>query len=127
MLSTAYVYYRFSQILLNNGELDGVRLLSRKTVELMTVTNHIGDFNATFLHSKGWKFGLGLSIQKERGQEVDSGSKEVFEWAGIYSTRFSVDPKEEKITIFMTQTQPFSHHTDLWEKALVLSASAVVD
>jgi CubicO group peptidase (beta-lactamase class C family) len=127
VLSSAYDYYRFSQMLLNNGQLDGVRLLSRKTVELMTATNHIGDFDDTFLHSKGWKFGLGFGIQKERGQDVDSGSEGVYEWAGIYSTRFSVDPKEEKITIMMTQTHPFRHHFDLWDKILVLSNSAIVD
>ncbi|MES9972177.1 MAG: serine hydrolase domain-containing protein [Candidatus Thiodiazotropha sp.] len=127
MLSSAYDYYRFSQMLLNKGEIDGVRLLSRKTVELMTATNHIGEFDATFLHSKGWKFGLGFGIQTDRGQEVDSGSKGIYEWAGIYSTRFSVDPVEEKITIMLTQTEPFKHHVDLWDKTLVLSSSAVVD
>jgi CubicO group peptidase (beta-lactamase class C family) len=114
-------------MLLGNGQLDGVRLLSRKTVELMTATNHIGDFDATFLHSKGWKFGLGFGIQEERGQDVDSGSVGVYEWAGIYSTRFSIDPEEEKITIMLTQTQPFQHHFNLWDKTLVLSNSAIVD
>lgn len=127
VLTTAYDYYRFCQMLLNNGELDGVRLLSRKTVELMTATNHIGKFDATFLHSKGWKFGFGFAIQMDRSHDVDSGSEGVFEWAGIFSTRFSVDPKEEKITIMMTQTHPFHHHFNLWDKVLVLSNSAIVD
>ncbi len=127
LLTTAYDYYRFCQMLLNNGQLDGVRLLSRKTVELMTATNHIDTFDATFLHSKGWKFGFGFAIQQERGQDVDSGSEGTYEWAGIYSTRFSVDPKEEKITIMMTQTHPFKYHFDLWDKVLVLSNSAIVD
>jgi CubicO group peptidase (beta-lactamase class C family) len=127
VLSSAYDYYRFSQMLLNNGELDGVRLLSRKTVELMTATNHIGDFDDTFLHSEGWKFGLGFGIQQDRGQDVDSGSKGVYEWAGLFSTRFSVDPEEQKITIMMMQTHPFRHHFDLWDKLLVLSNSAIVD
>lgn len=124
---TPYDYARFCQMLLNNGELDGVRLLSRKTVELMTATNHIGDFDATFLHSKGWKFGLGFAIEKDRGQRLDSGSIGVYEWAGIYSTRFSVDPKEQKITILMTQTYPFHYHFDIWDKLLVLSNSAITD
>jgi CubicO group peptidase (beta-lactamase class C family) len=127
VLSTAYDYYRFAQMLLNKGELDGVRLLSRKTVELMTATNHIGDFDATFLHSHGWKFGLGFAIQQDRSHDVDSGSEGVFEWAGIYSTRFSIDPKEEKITIFMSQTSPFGMHFGLWDKLLVLSSSAIID
>ena len=127
MLSTAYDYYRFTQMLLNGGELDGVRLLSRKTVELMTATNHIGKHDAVFLHGHGWKFGLGFAIQADRGHSVDSGDVGTYEWAGIYSTRFSVDPKEQKITIFMSQTNPFGLHFELWDKVLVLSASAIAD
>lgn len=127
VLSTVYDYYRFAQMLLNKGELDGVRLLSRKTVELMTATNHIGQFDATFLHDHGWKFGLGFAIQQDRFHDVDAGDVGVFEWAGIYSTRFSVDPKEQKITIFMSQTSPFNLHFNLWDKLLVLSASAIDD
>lgn len=127
VLSTVYDYYRFAQMLLNKGELDGVRLLSRKTVELMTATNHIGDFDATFLHDHGWKFGLGFAIQQDRSHDVDAGDPGAFEWAGIYSTRFSVDPKEDKITIFMSQTSPFNLHFGLWDKLLVLSGSAISD
>lgn len=127
VLSTVYDYFRFSQMLLNKGELDGVRLLSRKTVELMTATNHIGDFDATFLHDHGWKFGLGFAIQQDRSHDVDSGDIGVFEWAGIYSTRFSIDPKEEKITIFMSQTSPFGLHFGLWDTLLVLSGTAIAD
>ena len=127
VLSTVYDYFRFTQMYLNEGELDGVRLLSRKTVELMTATNHIGKHDAEFLHSKGWKFGLGFAIQADREHSVDSGGIGTFEWAGIYSTRFSVDPKEEKITIFMSQTNPFGHHFELWDKVLVQSATAVAD
>lgn len=127
VLTTAYDYFRFAQMLLNNGELDGVRLLSRKTVELMTAVNQIGDFDATFLHSKGWKFGLGFAIQQDRSHDVDSGDVGVFEWAGIYSTRFSIDPKEEKITIFLSQTSPFGLHFGLWDTLLALSGSAITD
>lgn len=127
VLSTVYDYFRFSQMLLNNGELDGVRLLSRKTVELMTATNHIGDLDARFLHDPSWKFGLGFAIQQDRGHDVDSGDAGAFEWAGIYSTRFSINPKEEKITIFMSQTSPFGLHFGLWDSVLVLSGSAISD
>lgn len=127
VLSTVYDYFRFSQMLLNGGELDGVRLLSRKTVELMTATNHSGEYDADFLHDKGWKFGLGFAIQQDREHDVDAGDVGVFEWAGLYSTRFSVDPKEEKITIFFSQTTPFGHHFELWDKLLVLSGSAIAD
>lgn len=127
VLSTAYDYFRFSQMLLNGGTLDGTRLLSRKTVELMTATNHIGKYAPDLLHDEGWKFGLGFAIQQDREHSVDSGDVGVFEWAGLYSTRFSVDPKEEKVTILLSQTTPFSHHFDLWDKLLVLSGSAIAD
>ena len=127
IVSTAYDYYRFCQMLLNKGEMDGIRLLSRKTVELMTETNQIGKLNATALHDEGWKFGLGVAIQADRSHNVDSGDIGTFEWAGIFSTRFSVDPKEEKITIFLSQTHPFNHHFELWDKLLVLSTSSIAD
>lgn len=127
VVTKAYDYYRFCQMLLNKGQLDGVRLLSRKTVELMTETNQIGKLNATTLHDDGWKFGLGVAIQADRAHNVDSGDVGTFEWAGIFSTRFSVDPKEEKITIFLSQTHPFHYHFDLWDKLLVLSTSSIAD
>lgn len=127
VLSTVYDYFRFSQMLLNGGILDGTRVLGRKTVELMTATNHIGEHTPGLLHDEGWKFGLGFAIQKDRGHNVDAGDAGAFEWAGLYSTRFSVDPKEDKITIFMSQTTPFGHHFELWDKLLVLSGSAIND
>jgi len=127
VLSTAYDYFRFSQMLLNKGELEGTRLLSRKTIELMTATNHIDQHDATLLHSHGWKFGLGFAIQEDRAHKVDSGDIGVFEWAGYYSTRFSINPKEQMITIFLTQTSPFGAHFGLWDKVMVLSASAIED
>jgi CubicO group peptidase (beta-lactamase class C family) len=127
LISTAYDYYRFCQMLANNGEFDGVRILSRKTVELMTATNHIGNIDEEFIHSKGWKFGLGFAIETDRGQDVDSGSEGVYEWAGIFSTRFSIDPREEKITIMLTQTHPFVYHVPVWDKVTVLSSSAIID
>lgn len=127
LVSTAQDYFRFCQMLLNHGQLDGKRLLSRKTVELMTDTNHIGNLSADFLHSKGWKFGLGVAIEADRGTDVDAGTVGTYEWAGIFSTRFSVDPKEEKITILLTQTHPFAHHVDLWDKLLNLSNAALAD
>ena len=127
VISTAYDYFRFAQMFLNGGELDGARVLSRKTVELMTATNHIGNLDATFLHDHNWKFGLGFAIQQDRGYDVDSGDVGTFEWAGLYSTRFSVDPKEQKITIFLSQTTPFGMHFGLWDKILVQSSSAIHD
>ncbi|MDD2777047.1 MAG: serine hydrolase [Gallionella sp.] len=126
MVSTPYDYFRFAQMLLNKGQLDGVRLVSRKTVELMT-TNQIGKLSESTLHDDGWKFGLGLGLQADREHNVDAGDVGTFEWAGLYSTRFSVDPKEEKITIFLSQTHPFNHHFELWDKLLMMSTSSIAD
>jgi CubicO group peptidase (beta-lactamase class C family) len=127
LVSTASDYFRFCQMFLNRGELDGVRLLSRKSVELMTATNHIGEQDATLLHGKGWKFGLGFAIEMNRGHDIDGGSVGVYEWAGIFSTRFSIDPREEKITIFLTQTHPFALHFGIWDRVEALSSSAIID
>jgi len=126
MVTTAYDYFRFAQMLLNKGELEGVRLVSRKTVELMT-TNQIGKLSESTLHDEGWKFGLGLGIQADREHNVDAGDIGTFEWAGLYSTRFSVNPSEEKITIFLSQTHPFNYHFELWDKLLVMSSSSIAD
>jgi CubicO group peptidase (beta-lactamase class C family) len=125
--STAPDYFRFCQMLLNKGELDGVRVLGRKTVELMTATNQIGELAATTLHGEGWKFGLGVAIQADRAHNVDGGDVGTFEWAGMFSTRFSINPREEKITIFLSQTHPFDHHADLWSKLLALSSASIAD
>ncbi len=127
LLSTAHDYFQFCQMMLNKGEIDGKRILSRKTVELMTATNQIGEFDSYLIHGKGWKFGLGFSIQMDRNHEIDSGGPGVFEWAGLHSTRFSVDPAEDRITIFLHQHEPFFHHVPLWERILAISTSAIAD
>ena len=101
--------------------------MSGKTVELMTATNHSGIYEPSLLHDKGWKFGLGFAIQQDRGHNVDAGDAGVYEWAGLYSTRFSINPKEKMVTIFMSQTTPFGHHFELWDKLLVQSGSAIID
>ena len=101
LVSTAADYVRFLQMLLNGGELEGVRLLSRKTVELMT-TNNIGELNA----GAGVKFGLGFAIVDDSGLLGDSRSRGTYYWGGIFNTRFFVDPSEELIGVFMSQRYP---------------------
>jgi len=106
LVSTAADYSRFAQMLLNKGQLDGKRILSRKTIELMT-SNSIGDlfiFNP-FKHNgiMGDKFGYGFGIRTERGIYDEVESIGTFGWDGAFYTRFWVDPKEELIGIFMSQ------------------------
>jgi CubicO group peptidase (beta-lactamase class C family) len=102
LVSTATDYSRFAQMLLNKGQLDGVRILSRKTVELMS-TNSIGDlfiFNP-FKHNgiMGDKFGYGFGIRTERGVYDELESMGQFGWDGAFYTRFWVDPKEDIIAV----------------------------
>lgn len=106
LVSTAADYVRFAQMLLNGGELNGKRILSRKTVELMT-TNSIGTlyiFNP-FKHNgiMGDKFGYGFGIRTERGVYDELESIGSFGWDGAFYTRFWVDPKEDMIGIFLSQ------------------------
>jgi len=101
LVSTAGDYARLLQMFLNNGELDGVRLLGRKTVELMT-SNNIGALDA----GRGLKFGLGFAIVDNPGVSGGTRSRGTYYWGGIFHTRFFVDPSEQLIGIFMAQRQP---------------------
>ena len=120
VLSTASDYARFLQMLLNGGELDGVRLLSPKTVELMT-ENHVGD-----LFNEGKTgFGLGFEILENPGKGGVIGSPGVFSWGGAYHTVYWADPKEKLAAVLMTQLLP-SGGSDLNDKFRVLVYQSIV-
>jgi len=101
--STIKDYATFLQMLLNKGEYNGKRLLSRRTVELMT-TNQIGDLN---LGSD--KFGLGFEITTARGQAKLGLSEGSFSWGGYFATTYWADPKEHLVCLLFLQQSPFSH------------------
>ncbi len=101
LLSTAADYARFLQMLLEGGELDGVRLLSPKTVQLMT-TDHIGDAYG----SAGRGFGLGFQVIEDVGRSGVFGSVGAYGWGGAYHTTYWVDPAEELVGVMMTQLLP---------------------
>jgi len=101
LLSTASDYARFLQMLLNGGELDGNRILSPKTVELMT-SNHV----ATLYNEGRFGFGLGFEITEHVGRSGRPGSVGEFGWGGAYYTKFWVDPVEKLVVVFMTQALP---------------------
>jgi CubicO group peptidase (beta-lactamase class C family) len=124
LVSTAADYFRFHQMMLNGGELGGVRLLGRKTVELMTV-NHIGDL-PVWLTGPGFGFGLGYSVVKDVGQAAQPGSIGNYGWGGAFCTYFWVDPVEEMIGIVMTQVRPYTH-LNIRQDFLVLANQAIVD
>jgi CubicO group peptidase (beta-lactamase class C family) len=113
LAGTAADYLRFCRMLLNKGELDGVRLLSPKTVALMTA-NHLPDNKeiadlspaADAFNESGYRgigFGLGVAVTLDPVRVGIAGSKGEFAWGGMASTAFFVDPAEDMAVIFMTQ------------------------
>ncbi|MFT4019424.1 MAG: serine hydrolase domain-containing protein [Agriterribacter sp.] len=98
--STAKDYATFLQMYINNGELNGVRILSRKTIEVI-MANQIGDImngNSTY--------GLAFGLVTQKGQDAGgSGSIGTFDWGGYFNTQYFADPKEKLIGIIMKQTQ----------------------
>jgi CubicO group peptidase (beta-lactamase class C family) len=108
-VSTAADYLRFAQMLLNGGQLDGQRVLSRTTVRLMA-SDHLGliaDAGPTpgelLLGTPGYTFGLGLAVRLQAGLAGLPGSAGEYMWAGYAGTYFWVDPHEELIGLLMTQ------------------------
>ncbi len=101
LVSTLGDYYRFAQMLYNKGELDGQRLLGRKTVELMT-SNHLRDgVYRDGNPALGFGLGFGVILDAERTQTLDSVG--AYGWGGAATTRFGIDPQEELVHIEMTQ------------------------
>jgi CubicO group peptidase (beta-lactamase class C family) len=103
LVSTAPDYLRFAQMLLNGGELDGVRIVSKKTVAYMT-TDHLGAVRGpTYLPGPGYGFGLGVAVRTADGEASYPGSAGDYFWGGLGGTYFWVDPKERLVAIWMMQ------------------------
>jgi len=117
--STAADYYRFCQMMLQGGKLGDVRLLSRKSVELMThdQLGRISDEQA---------FGLGFGIDGVKTPLKELSSPGTFAWGGFFYTAFTVDPKEDMIVIFMGQLHPTGSLT-LDSQVHALAYQAIVD
>lgn len=110
--STAKDYATFLQMYLNGGEVNGIRLLSRTTIEAI-MGNQIGDI---------WKenpdkvYGLAFSVVTAKGQEKGGMSSEgTFEWGGYFNTQYFADPKEKVIGILMKQTQGLVNDETGWK------------
>jgi CubicO group peptidase (beta-lactamase class C family) len=119
--STVYDYARFLQMVLNGGELDGTRILTEATVDLMT-RDHIGDVRAGSVVQPGSAgFGLGFAI---RGLPAagELGSEGEYYWSGFFNTTFWVDPTEELLGILMTQIFPFGSDIQARFRTLVYEA-----
>ena len=107
--STAADYFRFHQMMLNGGELDGVRLLSPRTVSLMA-SNHVGD-KLVYVRGPGYGFGLGYGIVMDPGQATDHLSPGSFLWGGAWGTVAWIDPVEDMLGILMMQITSYRHLT----------------
>ncbi|NCI51818.1 beta-lactamase family protein [Sediminibacterium roseum] len=104
LVSTAYDYAVFMQMLLNEGEYNGKRLLSRKSVRLMTV-NQVGEINI----GRAAKFGLGFQIATEADEPRSTVSTGTFSWGGMFASSYWIDPQEKIIGQFVLQHYPNSH------------------
>ena len=122
LVSTTADYFRFCQMVLNNGVLDGARLLSPKTVELIS-QDHLGSMLGDEAPAG---FGLGFSVVRNERDLVELGSVGSIAWGGFWYTTFFIDPNEEFIGIFMAQLHP-AGGLDLKEKFENLAYQAIVE
>jgi len=123
--STAQDYVRLLQMLLNGGELDGARILSPMTVDLMT-SNQIGDAPAGSIVQPGSAgFGLGVAIRGGPSVDGELGSAGAYYWSGFFNTVFWVDPQEQLIGVLMTQVFPGT--SDIQDKFRLMAYQAIVE
>jgi CubicO group peptidase (beta-lactamase class C family) len=121
ILSTAMDYTSFLQMMLNGGSFNGKHILSRKTVELMTL-DHVGDI----FRRDGMGFGLGFSIVEDLGERCVPGSVGEFGWGGAYHTTYWVDPAEQLVVTYFTQLRP-TNNLDDHGKLRALIYQAIVE
>ncbi|MGA2237097.1 MAG: serine hydrolase domain-containing protein [Terriglobales bacterium] len=119
LVSTAADYMRFCQMMLDGGKVGNTRLLSRKSVELMT-QDQLGKVNPDF------GFGLGFGVDGVKVPLEELGSPGEYNWGGFFYTAFSIDPKEQMIVIFMGQLHPSGDLT-LNHQTHELAYQAIID
>ncbi|RYD51249.1 MAG: class A beta-lactamase-related serine hydrolase, partial [Sphingomonadales bacterium] len=133
LVSTALDYHRFCSMCLNGGALDGARIVSRKTLDLMTRNHLPGNSDlATMSQSlfsetsnAGTGFGLGFAVNMDVAKSMLPGSEGEYYWGGMFSTAFFIDPVERLHMVFMTQVSPSTAFTVRRElKTLIYSALA---
>jgi CubicO group peptidase (beta-lactamase class C family) len=123
LVSTTMDYARFCQMLLNGGTLDGVRIIGRKTLQLMAA-DHLGPgvrIQGTLL-TPGHGFGLGFAVRTQEGMASFAGSPGQFFWSGIGGTFFWIDPKEDLFAVFMSQGPGQREYTRTLVRNLVYAA-----
>ena len=110
LFSTIDDYSRFAQMLCNGGELNGVRVLSRKAFEQMTVDHLGGKPVANRTYSEGYGFGLGVAVRINDGLAGTLGTLGSFGWSGKATTYCVIDPAEELVLLVFTQHLPYDEH-----------------
>jgi CubicO group peptidase (beta-lactamase class C family) len=122
LLSTAEDYAVFLQMMLNKGQFRNERILSRKSVELMT-TNHIGSIPFS---NDGVRFGLGFATIEKLGGRGQLGSIGEFSWGGAYHSTYWVDPREDMVVVYFTQLIP-ALNIDDHNKLRALIYQSIID
>ena len=127
LLSTSMDYAIFLQMMLNNGTYNGTRILSRKSVELMTANHLDGDHykDVKFPWDWGVGFGLGFSVTTDAGDRGVLGSLGEYGWGGAYHSSYWVDPAENLVVVYFTQVNPIT--LDDHQKLRSLIYQAIVD
>jgi CubicO group peptidase (beta-lactamase class C family) len=124
LFSTTGDYARFMQMLLNGGQLDGVRVLSPKTVELMTA-NHLTLASRPFRDNPSEGFGLGGAVRVDLARDGGLGSVGQFGWTGAATTYASLDPKEKTVALLFVQHFPYDEHKIFWRFSTLFYQSIV--
>ena len=125
MFSTIGDYARFGQMLLNGGELDGTRVLARKTVELMLANQLVSLAQPTTEPGGGYGFGYGGGVRITIGGESVAGSLGQFGWSGAATTYFNIDPKENTMVLLFMQHFPFNED-DVFSRVSAIFYSSLV-
>jgi CubicO group peptidase (beta-lactamase class C family) len=132
LVSTAADYMRFCKFMLNKGQLDGVRLLGRKTVELMTMNHLKGDMADMGMPrwsestAEGIGFGLGFSVTLDPAKAHIVGTRGEYSWGGAASTTFWCDPVEDMAVVMLTQLMPSTTYP-IRRELRVLAYQSIVD
>jgi len=124
LVSTIHDYLKFQQMMLNGGQLDGVRILAPSTVSLM-LENHTRDLKL-WLAGPGMGFGLGYGVVVDRGKAATPMSQGSGYWGGAYCTFSWIDPTQGVVGVLMTQVRPYSH-INIRQDFQVLAYQAITD
>lgn len=123
LMGTAYDYFRFAQMLANEGELDGQRILSPNAVQLMT-QNHIGDMRDAFY---GHAWGYMMNVEVDYNTTFNYMGLGSYSWHGYWGTVYNVWPEKDMVAIFLTQVSPEVPSWKIQERFLNTVANSIIE